>query len=43
VVKKPTKSRPRDPNLRMADIMRDVVAISNKPIVAPPKKPKRKR
>ncbi|HEX3716356.1 MAG TPA: hypothetical protein VH595_00165 [Verrucomicrobiae bacterium] len=34
------KTRPADQNMRMASIMRDVIAISNKPIVPP--KPKRR-
>jgi hypothetical protein len=40
-VKKQAKKRPADPNMRMASIMKDVVGLSNKPIVAPPKKKKR--
>ena len=32
------KKRPSDPNMRMASIMRDVQAITSKPIVAPKKK-----
>jgi hypothetical protein len=41
---KPAKKRPADPNMRMASIMQDVVALSNKPIVAPPiKKAKRRK
>jgi hypothetical protein len=42
-MKKPIKKRPSDPNMRMASILRDVVDLSQKPIVAPPKKPKKGR
>jgi hypothetical protein len=34
--------RPADPNTRMHSILSDVIAISNKPIKAPPKKTPKK-
>jgi hypothetical protein len=40
-MKKPRKKRPEDSNSRMASVLSDVIAISNKPIVAPPKKAKK--
>jgi hypothetical protein len=39
---KQRKKRPADLNMRMASIMQDVVALSNKPIVAPPVKKTKK-
>ncbi len=41
-MKKPAKKRPADPTLRMASIMKDVEALSKRPIVAPLKAKKRK-
>ena len=41
-MKKPAKKRPADVNMRAHSIMQDVIALSNKPIVAPSKrKPKK--
>jgi hypothetical protein len=41
-MKKPVKKkRPADPVMRMHSIMQDVIAISEKPIKAPPKPKKR--
>ena len=37
----PKPRRPRDPNMRMASIMQDVIALSEKPIVAKPLPKKR--
>ena len=41
-MKKPTKPRASDANMRMHSILSDVIAISNQPI-HPPKKPRKKR
>lgn len=40
-MKKPAKKRPADPIMRMHSIMQDVIALSNRPIVAPKKKRKK--
>ena len=43
-MKKTTRpKRPADPNMRMASILGDVIAISNQPIKAPARPRKRKR
>ncbi len=41
-MKKPAKKRPADANMRMHSIMHDVIAISNSPIKAPAKAPKKR-
>jgi hypothetical protein len=42
-MKKPAKKRPADASMRMHSIMQDVIAISNKPVVAPPMPRKRQK
>jgi hypothetical protein len=42
-MKKPTKPRPADANMRMHSILSDVIAISNKPIKSPRAKVAAKR
>jgi hypothetical protein len=41
-MKKPTKPRASDANMRMHSILSDVIGISNKPIKAPTKKSAKK-